>query len=167
MSYQKIDLQDLNFNPFNRIGKDWLLITAGNREHYNTMTASWGGVGVLWHKNVATVYIRPQRYTKEFVDASDTFSLTFFGEEYKDALTFCGRNSGREHDKAKGTGLTPLFEYGAPTFREGNLVLICKKIYAQNIDSACFLDAEIEKNYPQKDYHTVYVGEITEAYIAK
>ena len=165
MSYRKIELQDLNLNPFTRIGKDWLLITAGTKEHYNTMTASWGGVGVLWNKNVATIYIRPQRYTKEFVDANDTFSLTFFDETYKKALSFCGSKSGRDYDKAKETGLTPDFSYAAPTFAEGNLVFICKKIHSQEIDPACFLDADIEKNYPQKDYHTMYIGEILEAYI--
>ena len=167
MSYRKIDLKDLTLNPFTRIGKDWLLITAGTKERYNTMTASWGGVGVLWNKDVATIYIRPQRYTNEFVDANDTFSLTFFDETYKKALSFCGSKSGRDYDKAKETGLTPNFEYSAPTFEEGNLVFICKKIHAQTIDPACFLDADIEKNYPQKDYHTMYIGEILKAYVAE
>ncbi len=165
MSYRKIDLKELSFNPFERIGKDWLLITAGDSSRYNTMTASWGGVGVLWNKNVATVYIRPQRYTKEFVDQSDTFSLTFFNETHREALTFCGKYSGRDYDKAKETGLTPDFDYAAPTFQEGNLVLICKKLYAQELSPNCFLDDSISKNYPNKDYHTMYIGEILEAYI--
>ena len=149
------------------IGKEWMLVSAGDKDKFNMMTASWGGVGVLWNKDVATIYIRPQRYTKEFVDANDTFSLTFFDETYKKALSFCGSKSGRDYDKAKETGLTPNFEYSAPTFEEGNLVFICKKIHAQTIDPACFLDADIEKNYPQKDYHTMYIGEILEAYVAE
>lgn len=165
MSYRKLELKDLTFNPFERIGKDWLLITAGDDAKYNTMTASWGGVGVLWNKNVATIYIRPQRYTKEFVDQNDTFSLTFFDETHREALAFCGKYSGRDYDKAKETGLTPSFDYAAPTFREGNLVLICKKIYAQELTPACFLDDSISKNYPNKDYHTMYIGEILEAYV--
>ena len=164
MGYQKIDIKELTFQPFERIGTDWLLITAGNQEKFNMMTASWGGVGVLWNKNVATIYIRPQRFTKEFVDAADTFSLTFFPDGFRNALTYCGRNSGRDVDKVKETDLTPDFDYDAPTFTEGNLVLICKKLYAQEIDPNCFLDGDIEKNYPQKDYHTMYIGEILEAY---
>lgn len=165
MSYQKIDIKELSCNPFEKIGKEWLLITAGDKGHYNTMTASWGGVGVIWNKNVATVYIRPQRYTKEFVDANDTFSLTLFGEGYRDALTVCGRKSGRDCDKVSEAGLTPNFDYAAPTFAEGELVLICKKLYAQELTPESFLDPDIEKNYPNRDYHTMYIGEILEAYI--
>ncbi len=165
MSYRKIELQELSINPFEKIGKEWLLITAGDREKYNTMTASWGGVGVLWNKNVATIYIRPQRYTKEFVDQKDTFTLTFFDDSYRDALTFCGRNSGRDHDKAAETGLTPCFDYAAPTFAEGRLVFVCKKLYAQELSPNCFLEHGIAKNYPDHDYHTMYIGEIIEAYV--
>lgn len=167
MTYETIETKDLILNPFEKIGKEWLLITAGTEKKYNTMTASWGGVGVLWNKNVATIYIRPQRYTKEFVDAADTFSLTFFDEAYRKALAFCGKYSGRDVDKVKETGLTPDFSYAAPTFQEGSLVLICKKLYAQELSPACFLDSSIEQNYPGKDYHTMYIGEIIEAYRKK
>lgn len=164
MSYEKIALKELQFNPFEQIGTEWLLITAGTVQKYNTMTASWGGIGVLWNKNVATIYIRPQRYTKEFIDQNETFSLTFFDRTYREALTFCGRNSGRDVDKAKETGLTPIFDYAAPTFAEGNLVLICKKLYAQEIQPTYFLENSITNHYPEKDYHTMYIGEILAAY---
>lgn len=167
MAYKKINPEELQFNPFEKIGKEWLLITAGNQNKYNTMTASWGGVGVLWNKNVVTIYLRPQRYTKEFIDRESTFSLTFFSEEYRNALKFCGTKSGRNYDKAKETGLTPNFDYAAPTFEEGQLTLICKKLYMQDMLPDCFLDNEIDKNYPNKDYHIMYIGEITEAYIAE
>ena len=90
MAFKEVKAEELQFNPFTKIGKEWMLITAGTEEKYNTMTASWGGVGVIWGKDVVTAYIRPQRYTKEFVDANDTFTISFFPEGYKKALSLCG-----------------------------------------------------------------------------
>lgn len=104
---KEFNIGELTFNPFERIGNDWCLISAGTEDSFNTMTASWGGVGILWGKEVATCYIRPQRYTKQFVDGSDCFTLTFFPDGYKKALGLCGRVSGRDHDKPKEAGLTP------------------------------------------------------------
>ena len=101
MAFKEVDIKSLNFNPFTKIGSEWMLITAGDESGCNTMTASWGGLGVLWGKNVATCYIRPQRYTKKFVDANDTFTLSFYGPEYKQALSICGSKSGRDCDKVK------------------------------------------------------------------
>lgn len=162
MNFKEIKIEDLQMNPFTKIGKEWTLITAGNKENHNTMTASWGGVGVLWNKNVATVYIRPQRYTKEFVDANDTFTLTFFEEKYRDALTLLGRKSGREGDKIAEAGLTPCVVDETIAFEEANLVLVCRKLYADEIKPECFIDGDAdEKNYPEKDYHTLYIAEIT------
>lgn len=162
---KEIDISSLSFNPFERIGQDWCLISAGNEEAYNTMTASWGGVGVLWNKSVATVYIRPQRYTKKFVDESDMFTLAFFPDGYRDALVFCGKYSGRDYDKAKETGLTPLFADGSVAFEEANLILVCRKLYAQEMCAESFVDRDVlERNYPGRDLHTVYVGEIVKAY---
>lgn len=162
---KEFSVNELCFNPFEKIGQEWCLISAGNEESYNTMTASWGGVGVLWNKSVATVYIRPQRYTKKFIDGSDTFTLAFFPEGYKNALTFCGRYSGRDYDKAKETGLTPWFSDGTVAFEEANLVLVCRKLYAQEMSEDCFVDKYVlERNYPNNDLHTVYVGEIVKAY---
>ena len=103
MSYKKIDVNELSLNPFKTIGKDWLLISAVKDGKINTMTASWGSVGVIWNKNVVTVYIRPQRYTKEFVDSADYFTLTFF-DGYKKELGVLGSKSGRDSDKIREVG---------------------------------------------------------------
>ena len=93
---KKIDIKALDGNAVSLFDDKWCLITAGNEESYNTMTASWGALGELWNKDVCFAFIRPQRYTKEFVEREEYFTLSFFGEEYKKALTFCGRNSGRD-----------------------------------------------------------------------
>ena len=104
--FSRIDPKELNQNVFSMIGEQWMLVTAGTAERCNTMTASWGGLGVLWGKPVATVYIRPQRYTLEFVEREDCFTLSFFGEEYRKALALCGSKSGRDVDKVKECGFT-------------------------------------------------------------
>ena len=159
--FEKIDPKALDQNVFSLIGDQWMLITAGTKDQCNTMTASWGGLGVLWGKPVATVYIRPQRYTLEFVEREDTFTLCFFGEEYRKALALCGSKSGRDMDKVKECGFTVATAEGAPYFEEADLVLVCKKAYWQDMDPTHFLDGEIDgKWYPQKDYHRIFIGEI-------
>lgn len=163
MSLQRIDLESINFNPFTVINKGWMLITAGSEKGYNTMTASWGSLGELWGYYTGTIHVRPQRYTKKFVDENDFFSLSFFPENYRDALSFCGSKSGRDYDKARECGLTPVFNYSAPYFQEANLVFICKKLYKQEMTADNFIDsAIIEKSYPELDFHTTYVGGIVE-----
>lgn len=164
MDFREINIADLSFKPFELISKDWMLITSGDEQGFNTMTASWGGLGVLWHKNVVTVYIRPQRYTYEFVEKNGLLTLSFFGEEHRSALTLCGSKSGRDCDKAKEAGLTPLFVDGTTAFEEANLVLVCKKLYFDDLEPKQFLDSEIEKNYAAKDYHRMYILEIVKAY---
>lgn len=147
-------------NPFEAIGKEWMLVTAGTREKSNTMTASWGGVGVLWNKPVAFSFLRPQRYTLEFLEREEYYTLAFFGEGYRSALSFCGSKSGRDVDKWKETGLTPAFDL-APFPAEARLVLVCKKLYQQDMEPGCFLEEALaEQHYPQKDFHRVFVGEI-------
>ena len=133
MAFKEVDIKSLNFNPFTKIGSEWMLITAGDESGCNTMTASWGGLGVLWGKNVATCYIRPQRYTKKFVDANDTFTLSFYGPEYKQALSICGSKSGRDCDKVKEAGLTPYFTDGTAAFEEAGMVFVCRKLYEDEI----------------------------------
>ncbi len=161
--FEKIDPKALDQNVFSLIGDQWMLITAGTKDQCNTMTASWGGLGVLWGKPVATVYIRPQRYTLEFVEREDTFTLCFFGEEYRKALALCGSKSGRDMDKVKECGFTVSTAEGAPYFEEADLVLVCKKSYWQDMDPTHFLDGEIDsKWYPEKDYHRIFIGEILE-----
>ena len=161
--FENIDPKALDQNVFSLIGDQWMLITAGTKDQCNTMTASWGGLGVLWGKPVATVYIRPQRYTLEFVEREDTFTLCFFGEEYRKALALCGSKSGRDMDKVKECGFTVATAEGAPYFEEADLVLVCKKSYWQDMDPTHFLDGEIDsKWYPEKDYHRIFIGEILE-----
>lgn len=159
--FERIDPKSLDQNVFSMIGDQWMLLTAGTREKCNTMTASWGGLGVLWGKPVATVYIRPQRYTLEFVEREEWFTLAFFGEEYRKALALCGSKSGRDIDKVKECGFTVETADGAPYFAQADLVLVCKKAYWQDMDPTHFLDGEIDgKWYPEKDYHRIFIGEI-------
>lgn len=163
-TFKEIDIKNLTVNPFTKIGKEWMLITAGNEEDFNTMTASWGGLGVLWNKDVAFTFIRPSRYTFEFTEKEDYFSLCFFPEEYRNALTFCGRNSGRDCDKIKETGLTPAFIDGVPCFEEASLVLICRKVYSQEMCCNCTDNPEVKSHYAENEpYHTMYIGEIVKA----
>ncbi len=161
---KEIQINDLNMNPFIKIGKEWMLITAGNEENFNTMTASWGGMGVLWNKNVAYTFIRPCRYTFEFTEKEEFFSLSFFEEAYREALTLCGRKSGRDCDKIKEASLTPVFVDGVPCFKEASLTLICRKMYSQEMSKECALSEEVAKHYGENEpYHTFYVGEIVKA----
>ena len=135
-------------------------------ESYNTMTASWGAMGELWNKDVCFCFIRPQRYTYEFTEKNELFTLSFFGEEYRKALSFCGRNSGRDCDKAKETGLTPIEVDGSVSFEESEIIIVLKKIAYQDIKPEGFIDESIdEKNYPQKDYHRMYIGEVVSCYV--
>lgn len=158
---QKIDPGSINENAINLIGKKWMLITAGNLDSYNTMTASWGGLGVLWNKPVVFIFIRPQRYTFEFAESNKFFTCSFFSNKYRKALNFCGSHSGRDVDKAKETGLTPFVtEAGSVAFKEATLILECKKIYFQDLNPDGFLSPDIIKNYPSKDFHRLYIGEI-------
>lgn len=164
--FKEINPQELNFNPFTAIGKQWMLVTAGDESKANTMTASWGGAGVLWNKNVVTCYIRPQRYTREFMDNQDYFSLSFLPEQYRSQLTYCGRVSGRDTDKIAETGLTLCSEFEAPCFEEAETVLICKKLYVDEIKPENLLFPELDTaNYPAKDYHIVYIAEIVKALV--
>ncbi len=163
---KKIDFKAIKENAVSLFDDRWALITAGNKESYNTMTVSWGTMGELWNKDVCFAFIRPQRYTYEFMEREDYFTLSFFPEEYRKALTFCGRNSGRDCDKAKETGLTAVEAGAGISFEESEIVLVLKKLYIQDIDPEGFVDKSIDTAcYPTKDYHRMYVGEIVEAYI--
>lgn len=159
-NFREIKPQTLSESPFELIGKRWMLISAGNEQKLGTMTASWGMLGVLWSKSVATCFVRPQRYTFKLLQENSHFSLSFFEEEFRPALLHCGKISGRDEDKIAKSGLTPVFSYSAPTFEQANLCLICRKMYVQQLDPAEFLDAQIAENYPEKDYHFAFVGEI-------
>ena len=163
-TFQIVPIENLEMNPFSKIGKEWALVTAGDENRCNTMTVSWGGVGVLWGKNVVYIFIRDSRYTKEFIDKGDTFSMAFLGEEYREALRFCGAHSGRDTDKFEQAGLTAAFRDGVPYPDEADLVLLCRKMAAVPITENTFIDAQIlPKWYGDGDMHTMYVGEIVQA----
>ena len=172
----KITAEELNENPFKLIDKDWMLITAEKEGRTNMMTASWGGLGILWGKKVATIYIRRSRFTKGFVDDGDSFSLCVLGEEYRKQLSYCGTASGRNEDKIAASGLTVEhsdFEsdgnnFSVPYFAESRLVLVCKKLYAQEMKPECF--TKYGKDIPSKMYaddnwHTIYVAEIEQVLV--
>lgn len=161
--FKSVSPTELGLEPFSAIGKQWMLITAGDDRACNTMTASWGGLGVLWNRNVATCYIRPQRYTIEFVDSSDYFSICFFSEEYRRSLALCGRVSGRDCDKIAEAGLTVMSDRQAPYFAEAETVLICRKLHRQRMSEEGFIDRSIiDRDYPSGDFHYIYTGEIVE-----
>jgi len=156
-----LDPEMLSDNVFRIINEDWMLITAGRPEKFNTMTASWGGMGILWGRKVCFCFIRPTRYTYEIIENSDVFTLCFFDDSYKSALEYCGSHSGRDVDKVAETGLTPVFGNDSGIyFKEARIVLKCRKLYYHDFDPGSFLDSRIEDIYPLKDYHRMYIGEI-------
>ena len=166
MNFKEIDIQSIKMNPFTLIGEQWMLISAKKDDVCNTMTASWGGLGVLWSKNVVSVYIRPQRYTNEFVDGSNHFTLSFFDESYKKTLAYLGRVSGRDEDKIAKSELTLINDENMVAFEEAELIIVCKKIYKQQLMKDCFIDDSISSSvYPDDDFHYLYVGEIEKIYV--
>lgn len=160
---RELDPKTLQENVFQLFDDRWALITAGTEKKCNTMTASWGGLGVLWNKPVATIYVRPQRYTYEFLEGSDWFSLSFLPEDYRDALTYCGTASGRDGDKFAACGLHPDFESGVPCAAEADLVLICRKRYWNDLDPANM--DEVGLKHYDNDYHRMYIGEIVKVLV--
>jgi flavin reductase (DIM6/NTAB) family NADH-FMN oxidoreductase RutF len=151
----------LQENFIKLIGSDWMLITAGRKESFNTMTAAWGSIGYLWNRPIAVCFVRPTRYTYGFMEKNNEFTLSFFAEEYRQVLNVCGSTSGKDSDKIKETGLIPLETASSNIyFEQARLVIECRKIYADDIVPEKFIDKSIEKNYPLKDYHRMYIGEI-------
>ncbi len=166
MPFKTIEPTQITGNAIQMIGHEWMLITAGTEKDFNTMTAAWGGLGFLWNKPIAITFIRPQRYTYEFTEKYNDFSLCFFDRKYREALNFCGTRSGRDTDKIKETGLTPLqSDLGNIYFEEARLVIECSKIYYEDIKPENFLDTSFDKHYPQKDYHRMYFGLIRKCLI--
>lgn len=160
MSFKEIRPEELNSSVFHDIGTKWMLVSAKKPDgSVNTMTASWGALGVLWNKNVFICFVRPQRYTHEFTEASDSISIAFFGEEYRDALKLCGTKSGRDMDKIKEAGLSVFLNGDNVGFNEAERIIYGKKLYAGKIDPKCFISEDIDKLY-KDDYHTVYICEI-------
>jgi len=177
MIFKEISSDELKFNPMTMIGGTWWLITAGNEKNgYNTMTASWGHLGSLWERPegkahmglpTAIVYVRPQRYTKEFIDREEWFTLSILGSEYKKALGYFGSHSGRDGDKVKDAGLTPIYDGKTTYFEEANMVFVCRKLYHAPMIQEGFIDKTLIKhNYKDKDFHEMYIGEIVKCFVA-
>lgn len=162
--FKKIDPKKIYMNPFSDLDDTWMLITARAGEKINTMTASWGGFGVLWNKNVVYIFVRPQRYTRELIDQSDYFSLNFLDHElYKEELEYLGRASGRDEDKIAKAQLSVAYSSDVPYFKQADKVLICRKLSRQQITKDSFMEKQLaEENYPEDDYSIVYVGELEE-----
>lgn len=163
MQRSRIEPADFSFD-MTTIGSRWLLLAAGNfaAGSFNAMTISWGSVGQIWNKPFFQVLVRPTRYTRGFMDSNDNFTLCVLPPEFKPALSIMGSKSGRDCDKVKEAGLTPIASslVSAPGFAEAELIVECRKMYWQDIDPAHFLDPGIQANYPKLDYHRIYFGEI-------
>ena len=157
--YKEISAKEINGNLIKAISEEWMLISAGNSKKYNMMTASWGFAGEMWGNDSVVAMVRPQRYTLEFLEQSDYFTLSFYGDN-KDIHKVCGSKSGRDVDKTALTGLTPVFADNTVYFEEARLVIVCKKQYVEPLKENCFTDKEPLKWYPEKDYHYMVIGKI-------
>lgn len=172
MKYESVVPENFDMNAFNEIGKRWMLIGAYDKDkdaprRYNAMTASWGSIGVMWGKPVFWCFVRPQRYTLEFLDAADTATLSFFPDDMHSALSYCGKASGRDEDKLAKCGLTPVVtEDGELMFEQAETTIVGKKIYRSAIVPEGFAavgTGDIDSaNYPKRDYHIVFCYEITD-----
>lgn len=163
---RKIDRKEFKENALVRIGDDWMLVTAGDEETgCNTLTACWGGLGNLWHRDAAFIFIRPTRYTYEFIENQERFSLSFFPDGYRKALTLLGTKSGRDGDKISEAGLEVEYYEGVPAFKQANLVIICRKMYYLDFVPERIPQDVIKKFYPDGDFHRFYAGEVESIYM--
>lgn len=163
MEFKKILTEELD-GVFEKIGKKWFLLGAGNSADHDMMTCSWGGLGVLWGDDVSFIFVRPTRYTFGYIENESKYSICLFDEKYKDKLSFCGSHSGRECDKAQEAGLTPIDIDGTIAFEEADTVIVCEKLYFDDIKPEQFLEYNLRKHYPEGDYHRMYVGRIKQVY---
>lgn len=161
-TFQPCPIDVFEENPFTLLNHDWGVLTAGNHEKANSMTISWGGLGVLWNKNVCYIFVRDTRYTKQFIDSCGTFSLTFFQKDFnRSILMYLGSVSGSREDKMKMTHLHINYADDIPFIDEGNLVITCKTLSATRITPESLIDPKIEaEHYKDGNLHTMYVGEI-------
>jgi flavin reductase (DIM6/NTAB) family NADH-FMN oxidoreductase RutF len=164
MELKPIDIKSFTTQVYGLFEVQWMLLTSGDFEagKFNSMTISWGSMGVMWGRPFAQVVVRPVRYTYQFMETYDTFTLTAFPRQYHKALSLLGTASGRDGDKIAQSGLTPVASscVAAPGFAEAELVIECRKTYWHDLDPSQFLDPEIYRNYPDKDYHRSYFGQI-------
>lgn len=159
-NFKQINPAELALNPIKAIGTDWMLFAVEHGATANPMTASWGGTGFLWNKPVAFAFLRPSRLTRELVDTEEGFSLNFLDESYREQLALCGSKSGRELDKAEACGFEVLREGGTPYFAQAHTVLVCRKLYRQEMGKQFLIDASIDSFYADGEYHILYVAEI-------
>jgi len=165
MSFREINCRDLEINPFAAMNSD-VLIIAPNGDGVNPMTAGWGGFGVMWGLNVTTVVVRPQRFTYELLENTDTYTIACFRSDRRDVMKICGSSSGRDTDKMKECGFTMGETDGFRYIEQADIVFCCKKIYVQDMEESCFVEKGIaERWYPDKDYHRTYVGEIVKVLV--
>jgi len=164
MTIQKIDQYSLSITPHNLFDVKSVLLTCGDLRtgQFNAMTIGWGAIGTMWSKPAAWVAVRPSRFTYEFMEKYEDFTLTVFPDSYSAALSLLGTKSGRDGDKIKASGLTPVAStlVGSPTFLEAELSIECQKIYWQDLQPSNFMDPTILKSYPKQDFHRMYIGEI-------
>lgn len=175
---KEISIEDLSLNPMTMFGKEWCLAAAGNEKNgYNAMTIAWGHLGAIWDRHTpkgktinptAIVYLRLQRYTKEFFDGEELFTVCTFDSLYKKALTYLGTHSGRDGNKIAKAGLTPVFTENTTVFAEAKMAFICRKLYHAPLMESGFVDKSlIDENYPDRDFHEMYVGEIVKVLVQR
>lgn len=153
---------EFKIDAFSQFDKKWALLSAGNKEHYNAMTISWGGLGTLWSRPVATVYVKPIRYTYQFMEENEYFAISFYPEKYRSALGLMGSKSGRDCAKAAEAGLTPKEVSGTVTFEEAEITLLCKKIYCQDLNTENMPQDVIRGYYEAEEPHRMYIGEVVD-----
>ena len=165
-NFKKTEVESLDENVFRLIGDDWMLITAGDQNDFNMMTASWGTMGILWNKPIAVCFIRPQRYTYKFANKYEYFTLSFFDEKYRNILQICGARSGKDTDKVQVTGLRPMrTKLGNICYEQSRLFFECRKLYFHDLHPDNFIIPRIaDFNYPTKDFHRLFIGEIVNCY---
>ena len=152
-------MKEYNINPFNKFNKEWALVTAGTKDKFNSMTISWGSMGTLWFKDIITIYIRPSRYTFEFLNSCDTFTISFYDEKYKKELGIFGSNSGRDMDKVRFTNFNPLILEDGITYKEAKETIVLKKIYVQKLDKNLLIDND-NIYTSDEDEHYMIIGEV-------
>lgn len=154
----------MNFNTdiFTCFDKEWALVTAGTKDSFNTMTVSWGGLGTLWSRPVATVYVKPIRYTHQFLDENEYFTVSFYGEECKKALGVLGTLSGKDTNKVEMVNFHPVQLEKGMTFKEAEMTLVCRKLYRQDLDKNLMSEEVVEHYYSTEAEHTMYIGEVVE-----
>ena len=157
---EKGKIMKFETDVFNVFDKKWALLTAGNKESFNTMTVSWGGMGTIWGKPVVTAYVRTSRYTHEFLDKEEYFTVSFYAEEYRKILGMLGSKSGRDMDKMKNSGLTPKALQTSVTFDEAEITLVCRKMFMQRLEPSNITDSEAAKFYDGDAPHDMYIGEV-------